>query len=171
MWLRIGLAIACIGALGCRSARPAAESHRGETLRLDAASEDAITAIVALRPSDCLSCSLFGAYVALRALQRTVREAPVPTVVVLAITDHPRDTLVVRQTLTRERLDARIEVVARREAARTYDPDALPAVYLTSQGRVIRTWVPTRGGRRATIGRDAIRDAARDLQVRLATHN
>ena len=77
----------------------------------------------------------------------------------LAVNGNPQDTLFFRKTLTRERVDGRIECIAPRAAKRIFDENRLPAMYLVENGRVVQEWERTPDQGRVLIGRDELVDA------------
>lgn len=142
---------------GCRGS--GADLNRGDVPPTFTQSRGRWTVALVATIEDCLTCDLRGVFVALRALQGMRTEGLRPEVVMLAVTGNPQDTLFFRQTLTRERVDGRIERIAPRAARRIFDENRLPAMYLIEDGRVVQEWEPIPGQGRVLIGRGELMDA------------
>jgi len=125
-----------------------------------ATADSETSVVVAIRASDCLTCSLFDGFAALRQAQLTERAGPRVDILVAVVSDNAADTLQVRRVLLRERLVAHLKVVAPR-AARHLPGTALPTIYLVQGRRILRQWSAPRSGAAIVVGRSEIIDALR----------
>lgn len=124
---------------------------------------ESATVVIVARLDDCLNCNLRGGFVALRSLQRNSDSALVPKVVVLLVSRNVLDTLLLRQSLNRERVGARIETISPHGARRIFDEKKLPAIYLIEDGLVVREW-ESGGLQGVVIGRSEIVDAVSEVR-------
>lgn len=110
---------------------------------------------IAATVDDCLTCDLLGVFVALRVVQGSYAEGEGPDLVIFAITTRSDDTTYFRQTLERERLVGRIQVITPRAAAKSMNLRNLPTLYLVKEGEVVEKWERALEGP-ITIERDAL---------------
>lgn len=112
-------------------------------------------AIVA-RENDCLGCSIVGAFVAVRALQRRGDGGLVPPILLLAAVRSGDDTVAYSRTLARERVAAKIQSLDLSEVERRLGAANLPAVFVIANGRIVKRWTPGQGPL-VEIDRDELR--------------
>ena len=113
------------------------------------------------RAEDCISCGFRDTFVAMRALENATSSTGAKLDVALwIVTSNPKDTVVVRQLLTRQRLVTRIGIIRPTAARAVFKHGKIPAVYLIQDGVVVREWEAGTGGV-LVVGRDDFAEALR----------
>jgi len=153
------LAVTVSFAAGCFAAP--ADLTLGDAAPAVARLEPGMAVLLAARIEDCLSCDLRGVYQAIRALQHSGDGSVTGEVVVLVVVSNPGDTLFFRQTLSRERIEGRIERVTPRSAKAIFNQSRLPALYMVRDGAIVAEWIPLPGAPTLTIERGELVGMAR----------
>lgn len=163
---RLPLILSTVAALswGCLGAR--ADLSRGDPAPALMQTSGRMTVAIVATVEDCLSCDLRGVHVALRAMEGGGAGDVMPEIVVLAVTRDARDTLFFRQTLHKERVTGRVELLEPQAARKIFDGNKLPAMYLIKDGRVVHEWKPTRDQRIVMIDRNDLREAVSNKNER-----